>query len=191
MNDDSIIHQQHLFTTPAPATCQARSNHDHGPAVLLAARPSATTLLPDASSSGPSFPCLDLETLTLPRETPISEPQDRQEGDDESSNSNRRGRRSEYSRNCSNKHRRIRTLSPPTIIRLRPRFTRYTAGKTDDSITAVVGNSTVVQSSSFAETSRKKRDIMKKPDLEGDAQLMRRSSLLDGHIHISSFPRAA
>lgn len=202
MNDDSIIlhhqQQQHLFATPV--TCQARSNHnhDHGPAVPLAPRPSATTLLPEALSSGPSFPCL--ETLTLPRETPISEPQDHQEGDDEnvsSSNNNNHGRRSSNTRNCSDKHkhRRIRTLSPPTIIRLRPRFTRYTytaaAGKTDDSISAVVSNFTVVQSSSFAETSRKNRDIMKNPDLEGDTQSMRRASLLDGHIQISSFPRAA
>ncbi len=191
MNDDSTIHQLHLFATPVTFTCQARSNHDHGRAVPLAPRPSVTTLLPEALSSGPQFPCLD----TLPRETSISEPQDRQgqEGDNGSSNNNRRGRRrSEHSRNCSDKHRRIRTLSPPPIIRLRPRFTRYyTAGKTDDSISAIVGNFTVVRSLSFAEASRKNRDMMKNPDLEGYVQLMKRVSLLGGHIHMSSFPRAA
>lgn len=32
---------------------------------------------------------------------------------------------------------------------------------------------------------------MKNPDVEGDAQLMKRVSLSDGHIHKSSFPRAA
>ncbi len=124
MNDDSTIHQQHLFATPVTFTCQARSNHDHGRAVPLAPRPSATTLLPEALSSGPQFPCLD----TLPprardadfRTTRSSRLRQGQEGDNGSSkNKNRRGRpRSEHSRNCSDKHRRIRTLSPPPIIRL-------------------------------------------------------------------------
>ena len=144
--------------------------------IPLAPRPSAATLLPEALSSGPSFPCLDIAP-SIPHELSMLD----SEGDQGDGSSKYRGR------DCSRKQR-VRSLTPPTIIRLRPRFTHYYPSNNDHS-SAVVGNAIVSQSSSF-DPSIKCRGT-KNPDLVGDMQLMRRSSRLDGQVNRSSFPRAA
>eukprot|EP00984_Skeletonema_dohrnii_P017581 scaffold8052_cov135-Skeletonema_dohrnii-CCMP3373.AAC.5 len=177
MNNDNgnnmIMHHQ-LFT---PVRFQAG---EQAAKIPLAPRPSAATLLPEALSSGPSFPCLDIAP-SIPHEMSMLD----SEGDQGDGGSNYRGR------SCSrDSHKqRVRSLAPPTIIRLRPRFTTFYPSNNDHS-SAVVGNSIVSQSSSL-EPSRKSRGT-KNPDLVGDMQLiMRRSSRLDGQVNRSSFPRAA
>jgi len=169
-NGNNIIMHHQLFT---PVRVQAG---EQAATIPLAPRPSAATLLPEALSSGPSFPCLDIAP-SIPHELSMLD----SEGVQGDGSSNHRGR------DCSRKQR-VRSLTPPTIIRLRPRFTHYYPSKIDYS-SAVVGNSIVSQSSSF-DPSRMSRGT-KNPDLVGDMQLMRRSSLLHGQVNRSSFPRAA
>ena len=170
-----IMHHQ-LFT---PVRFQA--GEQAAATIPLAPRPSAATLLPEALSSGPSFPCLDIAP-SIPHEMSMLD----SEGDQGDGSNNHRGR--SCGRDCSRKQR-VRSLTPPTIIRLRPRFTHYYPSNNDSS-SAVVGNAIVGQSSSF-DPSKKSRGT-KNQDLVGDMQLMRRSSLLDGQVNrSSSFPRAA
>ncbi|KAK1741199.1 hypothetical protein QTG54_008451 [Skeletonema marinoi] len=172
-NGNNIIMHHQLFT---PVRVQAG---EQAATIQLAPRPSAATLLPEALSSGPSFPCLDTAP-SIPHELSMLD----SEGDQGDGGSNYRGR------SCSrDSHKqRVRSLAPPKIIRLRPRFTHFYPSNNDHS-SAVVGNAIVSQSSSF-DPSRMSRGT-KNPDLVDDMQSMRRSSLLDGQVNRSSFPRAA
>jgi hypothetical protein len=164
----------HLLITPVGiAACE-----QEGPSIPLAPLPSAsaTSIIPDETlSSGPSFPCLGIGPSSL-LDIPMSEGA-------QTDGSSHRGR----SRN-TREQKVLRSLTPPTIIRLRPRFARHTPR--NDNSTAVVVN-VIVSSSSSSEPSTKSRVINENPALAGDIQLKRRSSLLDGQVNMSSFPRAA
>mmetsp|Transcript_5794 Transcript_5794/g.9671 ORF Transcript_5794/g.9671 Transcript_5794/m.9671 type:complete len:176 (-) Transcript_5794:77-604(-) len=170
-NGNNIIMHHQLFT---PVRVQAG---EQAATIPLAPRPSAATLLPEALSR-PSFPCLDIAP-SIPHELSMLD----SEGDQGDGSSSHRGR------DCS-RNQRVRSLTPPTIIRLRPRFTHYYPSKIDYS-SAVVGNSIVSQSSSLDPSRSRKSRGTKNPDLVGDMQLMRRSSRLDRQVNRSSFPRAA
>ena len=163
---------------------------DQCPTVPLAPRPSAKLLPPEALSLGPYFPRLDLPAAPpcLPQELPMSE------GDQGDGSNCYRG----LSRRCIRKshEQRGRTLTPPTIIRLRPRFSGYTPGRKTNVSSAVSRNTTGFVSLSTLEEEEpsRKRQVMENPavNVEDDhIQLMQRSCLLDGQENRSSFPRAA
>lgn len=173
---------ENMFFTPVvtPQAC------DQCPTVPLAPRPSAKLLPPEALSLGPYFPRLDPAAPSLPDHLPIVSEGNQGDGN----NCYHRGR------SCIQKsHEQTgRTLIPPTIIRLRPRFSGYTPGGETNVSSAVSSNTTTFISLSTleGEPASRKRHVMENPAVDGNIQLRQHSCLLDGKENrSSSFPRAA
>ncbi len=182
MMPTTIMNENMFTTTPVVTTSQSRSD-DLGSAILLAPRPSATLLPPEALSLGPSFPCLD---------SPPYFPHDllRSEGDQGGD-----GRSKCHRGRCyiqKSREQRGRTpLAPPARIRLRPRFSGYTTEITNLSAVSTSNATSVVSLPTLEEEPSRKHRVMESPAVKGDMQLMQCSCLFDGQENQSSFPRAA